>query len=108
MEGEYTQIAINLLGVLIVLLLALYILKKFRASRYQKNKLIKILNIVPIGSKEKIILMNVNNTTLLVGATPNHIETLFVFNEFESEKMLSTDKEEPKLSFAEQINNIEK
>jgi hypothetical protein len=30
--------------------------------------------------------MEVNNTVLLVGSTPNHIETLYVFNELEYTK----------------------
>ena len=44
------------------------------------NKHIKIINAVSLGTKEKIVLMEVNDVVLLIGATPNHIETLHVFN----------------------------
>lgn len=60
-----------------------FLLRKFKLAKYASNKHIKIVNIVPIGAKERIILLEVNKTILLVGATPSHIETLYVFNELD-------------------------
>jgi flagellar biogenesis protein FliO len=56
-------------------------LKKLSTRKTKLNQDIKILQVVPIGNKEKILLLAVKNQTILVGATPNHIETLHIFSE---------------------------
>ena len=86
MGSEYLHVFFNLFLVIALMLLMLFFLKKFKTSQYSGNKHIKIINMVSIGVKEKIILMEVNNTFLLVGATPTHIETLHVFDELEAAK----------------------
>ncbi len=85
MGSEYLHVMLNLLFVVIAMIGFFFLLKKFKISRYAANKHIKIINIVPIGTKEKIILLEVNNVKLLLGATPAHVETLYVFNEQEQE-----------------------
>ena len=80
MASEYAQIVMNL-GIVIALIIVLvYIMNKFKLTKHISNKQIKILNSVSLGTKQKVILMEVNNTFLLLGATPNHIETLYVFD----------------------------
>jgi flagellar protein FliO/FliZ len=86
MTSEYSHMILNLLGILILILIAMYLLKKFRATKDSRTKHIKIINTVPIGAKERVILMEVNNTVLLVGTTPSHIETLYVFDEMVPEQ----------------------
>jgi flagellar protein FliO/FliZ len=81
MSSEYIHVFVSLLGVIAIIFVSVFLVKKFKFHKYAKHKHINIINIVPIGSKEKVILLEVNNTFLLIGATPNHIETLYVFNE---------------------------
>jgi flagellar protein FliO/FliZ len=100
MGTEYVHVILSLLAVVALMLGLVFLLKKFKLTRYAVNKHIKIINIVPVGAKEKIILMEVNNTVLLVGATPNHIETLHVFNELESKPLLK------KPTFVEQMESL--
>lgn len=94
METEYWHMIFNLLGVIILMVVLFYLLKKVRMVKQQPAKHMKIINIVPIGSKEKVILMEVNKTVLLIGATPSHIETLYVFNELDnmSNRTFESDK----------------
>jgi flagellar protein FliO/FliZ len=98
MTTEYTHMLVSLFGVLALLLVCIYALKKFKLASNVGNKQIKILNAVSIGAKEKMLLVEVNKTVLLIGATPSHIETLYVFNELEA--VNPTQK-----TFADQISN---
>lgn len=81
MNNLYAHTALNLLAVLILMLIMVYLLKRFKLTKYAQNNPIRIRNSVSLGSKERIVLVEVNNTTLLLGATPSHIETLYVFND---------------------------
>lgn len=101
MNNLYAHTALNLLAVLIVFMCLIYILKKIKFGKYSQNNPIKIHNTVPIGTKERVILVEVNNTFLLLGATPNHIETLYVFNELETAKAASSETFNDKLKIAE-------
>jgi flagellar protein FliO/FliZ len=91
METEYLHMIENLVVGLSALLLFAYIVKKIKFGKTPVDQHIKIIHAIPIGSKEKILLMTVNNTKLLIGATPNHIETLYVFSEAaNTEKPITT------------------
>jgi flagellar protein FliO/FliZ len=81
MEPEYMQMIQNLAGVLGAIFLVVYFLNKLFTRKTKLNQEIKILQVVPIGNKEKILLLSVKNQTILVGATPNHIKTLHIFSE---------------------------
>ena len=79
MTSEYIRMVINLGLVLLLMFVLVYFLKKFKGSKLSNNKYIKIINIVSIGPKEKLILVEANNVTLLIGSTPNQIETLHTY-----------------------------
>ncbi|MDR3476578.1 MAG: flagellar biosynthetic protein FliO [Gammaproteobacteria bacterium] len=103
MENQYIHMVANLIAVLAFILVLVYLLKKLKSSKYSTNQMIKIMNVVSVGTKEKVILMEVNNTILLVGATPNHIETLYVFDASEAEdKKAAINKN----SYAEEVANL--
>lgn len=96
MGSEYTHVFLNLFAVIALMGVLLFLMRKFKLTKYAENKNIKIINIMPIGTKEKVILMEVNNTILLLGSTPNHIETLYVFNEL----VTSRENSDPKKDFS--------
>lgn len=83
MESEYLHFGLNLLAVMALLIGLGFLLKKINKVKYSGNKQIKIMNVVSIGAKEKIILLEVNGSTLLIGATANHIEMLHKFSDLE-------------------------
>lgn len=106
MESEYTHIIFNLLAVIALLGVLFFVAKKLRFNKCPENKKINIINAVSIGAKEKIILLEVNNAILLVGATPMHIETLYVFNENEPVRELKESKLAKEPTFAEQLTAL--
>ena len=80
MENEYAHMLMNLILVLAFMLVLVFILKKMKFAKQSANQAIKVINMVSIGTKEKIILLDVRDKVLLVGVTPNHIQTLHVFD----------------------------
>lgn len=101
MESDYARIIATLLVVLTLMFLVIYMLKKLKLTKGLGNKHIKIINTVPIGTKERLILVEINNVTLLLGSTPTHIETLYTFNEGEPISHSISKK-----TFADQLANI--
>ncbi|VVC77079.1 Flagellar protein FliO [Aquicella siphonis] len=79
------------LAVVVLLLVLMYALRKLRLHKYADSPAIKVVNSVSIGAKERIILLEANQTMLLIGATPSHITTLHVFNERETEKAMADE-----------------
>jgi flagellar protein FliO/FliZ len=110
MESTYVSMLLNLILVLSLILLGTYLLRKFRFNRLTQNNPIQILNSVSIGSKEKIILLSVNNRCLLVGATHQSIQTLYIFDPDQQQSdMINTLQEEK--TFSEtmtQLSNVTK
>lgn len=86
MENEYVHIIVNLIAVLALMIGLIYILRRFKQTKYNNKQGINILHVVPVGTKEKIMLVEVNQSVLLLGATANHIETLYIFDQAETEK----------------------
>jgi len=67
------------LVVVVALILGLaWVLKKY--GRLPNNNVVdmKVLGGLSLGTREKAILIEVDNTRLLVGVTPGHIQTLHV------------------------------
>lgn len=83
MESDYLHAVVNLMLVLGLILLCVYLLKKFRFAQFNREKYINIIQNVPLGTKERIVLIEVNNSYFLLGATANQIQTLHVFNEMD-------------------------
>ena len=103
MTTEYAHMLLSLFGV-IALLLAFFVLaKKLKLANTGGTKQIKIRNAVSIGAKEKILLVEVNKTVLLIGATPSHIETLYVFNDGEAGLAALPAS---RTTFAEQVTSL--
>ena len=88
------------LVVVIALILGLaWVLKKY--GRLPSNNLVdmKILGGLSLGTREKAILIEVDNTRLLVGVTPGHIQTLHVLDKNSSHSFVETlNKEVEKAS----------
>lgn len=68
-----------ILGLVIALIfVTLYLYKKTISFRISNNSPIKILSQVMLGSKERLVLLKINNETILLGVTSHQISTLHV------------------------------
>ena len=64
--------------VLALLLLLFYLLKRFLTARAGNTPrdLIKVLTVHHLSPKEKLVLINVMDETILIGVTPNQISNI--------------------------------
>ncbi len=92
MGSEYIHALFNLFLVLAFIAIVFFLLRKMRLTTFKGSKLVNLIQVVPIGQKEKIILLEANQTLILLGVTANHIETLHIFESVDSSEMLSTDQ----------------
>jgi flagellar protein FliO/FliZ len=103
MIPDIGQVVLDLMLVLFFIALALFLLKKVQSKAAQNNQYIKIINSLSIGPKEKIILLEVNQTYLLVGATANQIDTLYAFDELKPQTANSDQPIRVKTAFLEKL-----
>jgi len=69
--------------VLALLLLAFYLIKRFSAARGGKHRdFIKVLSVHHLSPKEKLILVNVLEETILIGVTPSNISKIKVMEKY--------------------------
>lgn len=75
-SGSIVQIVFSLLLVLAVIFLVAWLLKRMNMVQQGHGNLLKVLGGVAIGQRERIVLVEVNDTWLVVGVGPNQIRTL--------------------------------
>lgn len=82
--GSAAQLA-NLLGglaLIVVLILGLsWFVKRFSRGGFMHNPTMKILSSMPLGTRERLMLIEVGSKQLLLGVTATQISTLHVFDE---------------------------
>lgn len=105
MTSEYMHMIVNLLLVLALMFALVFLLKKFKLTKYSTNKHIKLINGISIGAKEKIILIEVFHKKFLIGATPHQVQTLHVFDQSETVVDL-TEKESVSKSFSAHMKKL--
>ena len=96
------------LVVVIALILGLaWVLKKY--GKLPGNNLVdmKVIGGLSLGAREKAILIEVDNTRLLVGVTPGHIQTLHVLGESDAEPASFDATLNKQLDQAQSLTSVE-
>lgn len=75
-SGSIVQIIFSLLLVLAAIVLVAWLLKRMNIAQQGSVRLLKVLGGVAIGQRERIVLVEVNDTWLVVGVGPGQIRTL--------------------------------
>jgi flagellar protein FliO/FliZ len=70
------QIILSLFLVLAAIVLAAWLLKRMNVAQQGAGQQLKVLGGVSIGQRERIVLVEVGSTWLLVGVGPGQIRTL--------------------------------
>jgi flagellar protein FliO/FliZ len=76
--GDVSVWAISLLIVLSIFFVCIWVLRKLNASTANGTEKMHIIGGIPLGLREKVILLQVGKKQLILGITPGHIETLHV------------------------------
>lgn len=74
--GSLVQISFSLLLVLVAIIALAWLLKRMNLTQQAGGNLLKVIGSVAIGQRERIVMVEVNDTWLLVGVGPGQIRTL--------------------------------
>ncbi len=79
---EFSRLALGLAMVLIIFFALAWAAKKFNVTGMGKSNtdLLKVIAALPVGARERVVLLEADGERLLVGITANRIETLHTFS----------------------------
>lgn len=84
----------SLVGGLLLILVLIYglswFVKRFSQGGFLQNPTMKIVSAMPLGTRERLMLVDVGGKQLLLGVTATQINTLHVFDE----PVVNTDKDQ--------------
>ncbi|MDO8351210.1 MAG: flagellar biosynthetic protein FliO [Gallionella sp.] len=75
-SGNIVQVISSLLLVLVAILAVAWLLKRMNLAQQGTGNLLKVIGSVAIGQRERVVLVEVDDTWLLVGVGPGQIRTL--------------------------------
>ena len=70
------QVIFSLLLVLAAVALVAWILKRINLPQHGAGSLLKVVSGVAVGQRERIVLVEINDTWLVVGVAPGQVRTL--------------------------------
>lgn len=76
-----TQVFLGLLLVVGTILALAWLSRRLGGALPGNGKVMKILAVLPLGTREKIVLVEVGGQQLMLGVTPGQINTLQVFEQ---------------------------
>lgn len=75
-SGSVMQIIFSLILVLAAVAVVAWIMKRINLPQHGAASLLKVLSGVAVGPRERVVLMEVNDTWLIVGVAPGQVRTL--------------------------------
>jgi flagellar protein FliO/FliZ len=76
--GGLAQVTLALLVVLIAVFAVAWVLKRMRGFGNRVGNAVDVLADIPLGQKERAVLIKVGETQLLLGVAPGRVTTLHV------------------------------
>jgi len=83
-SGNIVQIIFSLLLVLAAIVLVAWLLKRMNVAQQGSGHLLRVLGSVSIGQRERIVLVEIKDTWLVVGVGPGQIRTLHTLQKAEN------------------------
>ena len=98
-QAALGKLVLGLVCVLAVIYGCAWAMKRLRLPNAFSTSLMKVDAVVSVGTREKIVLLNVGGQQLVVGVTPNSIQTLHVLSSGKSSDI--------SMPFAQQLQQAE-
>ncbi|MDH3629982.1 MAG: flagellar biosynthetic protein FliO [Gammaproteobacteria bacterium] len=92
----------GLLLVVMVIFVLAWLVRKFNLNQQSQNGLIKIIAGLSIGTRDRIVLLQIGEEQILVGLTPGRIEKLHTL----SQPLDAPEGQLAPSSFAEKLNRV--
>lgn len=75
-SGSMVQVVVSLLFVLAAIVLVAWILKRINMPQNAPGSALKVVSGVAVGQRERVVLIEVNDTWLVVGVAPGQVTAL--------------------------------
>lgn len=73
------NVTLGLIAIIALIYVLSQFVKRFGSGSFSNNSQLKILSSMPLGTRERIVLIDAGGQQLLLGITPTSINTLHVF-----------------------------
>lgn len=100
--GSILQMFFGLAVVVFLILGVAWFMRRMGQFQGHANSNMKVIGGLSIGQRERVLLLQVGDTQLLIGTAPGTIRTLHVFDE----PVVSPGSETEQTSFAERLNTV--
>ena len=80
-HGRQLTLGVGLLAVIAIIFGCAWIVRRMSGMTGGNTRAIKVVSVMPIGTRERIALVEVGGKQILIGVTPSAIRTLHVFDE---------------------------
>lgn len=94
-SGYLVQLIIGLVLVLVCIIALAWFAKRFRYLQSSPAGSMQILGGISMGARERVVLMQVGSTRLLLGVAPGRINTLHVLEQAFDESDIDADHKMP-------------
>lgn len=91
------QVIMSLIMLLLLLVGSLYLLKKLAAPRGNASSLLRVIAGTAVGTRERVVVVEVGETWLVLGVAPGHITPL---HQLPRQVLVSGNETEPGKKFA--------
>ncbi len=78
--GGLVQVTLALLLVLVAVFVVAWLVKRMRGFGNRLGNAVDVLGEIPLGQKERAVLLKVGETQILVGVAPGRVNTLHVLS----------------------------
>ena len=79
--GYLIQFSMGLVLVLTAVLVLAWVLRRINRLHASAGGALRLLGVLSLGTRERVILIQVGKTQLLLGVAPGRIQTLYVLND---------------------------
>ncbi|TCS42425.1 flagellar biosynthetic protein FliO [Reinekea marinisedimentorum] len=80
-DQDYTKVFLMLVIVVGLIFACAWLIRRMSGGMGVNQKHLRVLSVMPLGTREKIMIIKAANEYLLIGVTPTGIQTLHRFEE---------------------------
>ncbi|OGT24195.1 MAG: flagellar biosynthetic protein FliO [Gallionellales bacterium RIFOXYB12_FULL_54_9] len=106
--GSLLQISLSLLLVLAAIIAVAWLLRRMNLAQAGTGNLLKVIGTVAIGQRERVTLIEVGETWLVVGVGPGQIRTLHTLSKIEGLEATTQPGTLPDNKFARLLSSLVK
>ena len=109
-DGAIGKMFVGLGGVLALIFACSWMLKRFNINKFGMTNSLSISGVLPIGAKEKVVVVDIEGTRLVLGVTATSITKLHTLDVVEEpDPLMKEEKKSPISSdFSEKMKKIMK